>query len=53
MHSSTKFQAPTIAVYFFLSSCDKVNYKQEVCFLLYLLGQIVTRQNKTNSLELF
>ena len=32
MDSSTNFQAPPHAAYF-LSSCDKVYHKQEVCFL--------------------
>ena len=41
MDSSTNFQAPPHAAYF-LSSCDKVYHKQEVCFLLYFLGQIVS-----------
>jgi len=41
MDSSTIFQAPPKAAYF-LWSCDKVYHKQEVCFLLYFLGQIVS-----------
>jgi len=41
MDSSTNFQAPPQAVYL-LRSCDKVFHKQEVCFLLYFLGQIVS-----------
>ena len=41
MHSSAKFEDPPIFVVF-LCSCDKVYHKQEECFLLYLLGQIVT-----------
>jgi len=36
MHSSAKFLSPTFAV--FHCSCDKVYHKQEVRFLLYLLG---------------
>ena len=41
MHSSESFQAPPIYVVF-LCSCDKFYHKQDVRFLLYLLGQIVT-----------
>ena len=41
MHSSTNFQAPPNAVDFLLS-CDKVDHKQKVGFLLYLPGQLVT-----------
>ena len=41
MDSSYKFQAPPHAAYF-LWSCDKVYHKQEVWFLLYFLGQIVS-----------
>jgi len=41
MHSSTNFQTPPISVVF-LCSCDMIYNKQEVCFLLYLLGHIVT-----------
>ena len=41
MHSSTNFQAPPISVVFYCY-CDKFYHKQEVCFILYLLGQIVT-----------
>ena len=36
MHSSTKLQSLPIIVVF-LCSCDKVDHKQEVCSLLYLL----------------
>jgi len=41
MHSSTNFQAYPIIVGLYCL-CDKVYHKQEVHFLLYLLGQIVT-----------
>jgi len=41
MDSSTNFEAPPQAAYF-LWYCDKVYHKQEVCFLLYFLGQIVS-----------
>ena len=50
MHSSTNFQAPPIAVVF-LWSCDKVYHKQEICLLLYFLGQIVTWQYNPNLLD--
>ena len=40
MYSSTIVQAPPIYVVFY-RLCDKVYLKQEVRFLLYLLGQIV------------
>jgi len=40
-HSSVNVQAPPISVVF-LCPCDKVYHKQEVRFLLHLLGQIVT-----------
>jgi len=43
MDSSTICQASPHAAYF-LWSCDKVYHKQEVCFLLYFLGQIVIWQ---------
>ena len=48
--SSTHFQAPPQAAYF-LWSCDKVYHKQEVCFLLYFLGQIVSWQYNPNILD--
>jgi len=51
MHSSANFQAPPIFVVFYCS-CDKVHHKKEVCFLLYLLGQTVTRQYNPNSIGL-
>jgi len=41
MDSSTNCQAPPQAAYCLLS-CDKAYYKQEVCFLLHFLGQIVS-----------
>jgi len=50
MDSSTNFQAPPQAAYF-LWSCDKVYHKQEVCFLLYFLGQIVSWQYNPNLLD--
>jgi len=36
MQSSANFQSPPI----FFCSCEKVYHKQEVHFLLYILGQI-------------
>jgi len=42
MHNSANIQSPRISVVF-LCSCE-VYHKQEVWFLLYLLGQIVTWQ---------
>jgi len=50
MHSSTNVQAPPNEVDF-LWSLDKVNYKHEVGFLLYLLGQLVTWQYIPNPLD--
>jgi len=50
MDGSTSFQAPPQAAYF-LWYCDKVYHKQEVCFLVYLLGQIVSRQYNPNLLD--
>jgi len=50
MDSSENFQAPAQAAYF-LWSCDKVYHKQEVCFLLYFLGQIVSWQYTPNLLD--
>ena len=50
MDSSTNFQAPPRAAYF-LWSCDKVYHKQEVCFLLYFLGRIVSWQYNPNLLD--
>jgi len=41
MHSSANIQSPLISVVLFCSR-DRVYHKQEVQFLLYLLGQIVT-----------
>jgi len=43
MHNLAIFQSPPLSVVF-LCPCDKVYHKQEeqVCFLLYLIGQIVT-----------
>jgi len=51
IHSFASFQAPPISVVF-LSSYGKVYHKQEVCLLLYLLGQIVTWQYNPYLLEL-
>ena len=51
MDSSTNLHAPPHAAYF-LWSCDKVYHKQEVCFLLYFLGQIVSWQYNPNLLDL-
>jgi len=50
MDSSTNVQAPPQAAYF-LWYCDKANHKQEVCFLLYFLGQIVSWQYYPNILD--
>jgi len=50
VHSSVNFQYISIYVVFFCS-CDKVFYKQEVSFLFYLLGQIVTWQYNPNPLD--
>jgi len=41
MRGSANCKTPPISLVFFCL-CDKVYYKQEVPFLLYLLGQIVT-----------
>jgi len=41
MHGSAKLQYPPLSIRLFCS-CDNVHHKQEVCFRLYLLGQIVT-----------
>jgi len=40
-HISAKLQSSPLSVHAFCL-CDKVNHKQEVRFLLYLLGKIVT-----------
>ena len=50
MDSSTIFQAPPQAAYF-LWSYDKVYHKQEICFLLYFLGQIVSWHYNPNLLD--
>jgi len=50
MDSSTNFQAPPNAAYF-LWSCGKVYHNQEICFLLYFLGQIVSWQYNPNLLD--
>ena len=50
MVSFTIFPAPPLAAYF-LWSCDKVYHKQEVCFHLYFLGQIVSWQYNPNLLD--
>jgi len=44
MHSSSKLESSSIPVHFFCSF-DKVYHKRELCFLLYLLGKIFTRQS--------
>jgi len=44
MHHFSKFWSPPLSVLFFCL-CEKVYHKQEVRFLLYLLGQIVTWQS--------
>ena len=49
-NSSTNCQAPLQTAYF-LWSCDKVYHKQEVCFLLYFLSQIVSWQYNPNLLD--
>jgi len=50
MHCSTYFKyPPTFAELHCL--CDKVYHKQEVRFLLYVLGPIVTRQYIPNPLD--
>ena len=41
MHSSAKLQSTPLNVLLFCM-CDKYYHKQEVRFLLYLLGQIIT-----------
>jgi len=51
MDSSSNFQASP-QVEFFLWSNDKVYHKQEVCFLLYFQGQIVSWQYNPNLLDL-
>jgi len=50
MHSSAIFQAPPISVVFYCQ-CDKDYQTQEVSFLLYLLGQIVTWHYNSNPLD--
>jgi len=50
LHNSAKLQSPHSVLSF--RSCDKVNHKQDVCFRLYLLGQIVTWQSQPYSIEL-
>jgi len=42
MHVSAKVKSPPLLLHFMYFSWDKVYYKHEVRFLLYLLGQIVT-----------
>ena len=44
MHGSTNFKS-TLTFAEIHCLCDKVYHKQEVRFLLYLLGQIVTWQS--------
>jgi len=44
MLSSAKLKSPPISVLYFCS-CHKVDHKQEVRFILLLLGQIVTCHN--------
>ena len=43
-HSFSNLQSPLLSVLFFCS-CDKLDHKQEIRFLLYLLGQIVDGQS--------
>ena len=53
MHSSAKLQSPPLYIVF-LRACDQVYHRQEVLFLLYLVGQIVISQqivNITNLLD--
>ena len=50
MDNFTNFQAPPQEAYL-LWSCDKVYHKQEVCFLLYFLGQIISWQYNPNLLD--
>jgi len=50
IYSSAKLQSPSLAVIFFCS-CGKVYPKQEVRFLLYLLGQFVTWQSDVYTLD--
>ena len=50
MHGSENVQAPPILIVF-LSMCDKIYNTQEVWFLLYVLGQIVTWQYNPNLLD--
>jgi len=50
MHNSAYFQAPPTYVVI-LFSRDNVYHKQEVFFLLYLLGQIVTWPYNRNPLD--
>ena len=45
MHSSAKMQTPPITV-IFLCSCENVDHKQEACFVLCLICQIVTVMTK-------
>ena len=53
MHSSARLQFPPLFALSF-SSCDKVYHKQVVCFILFLLDQIVNLQiynNKPNPMD--
>ena len=50
MHGSKSFQSPSTFAEI-QCSCDRVYHKQEVRFLLYLLGQIITRQYIPNPLD--
>ena len=50
MHSSAKLQSLPLSVLSFCS-CNKVYHKPEKCFLLYLLGQVVTWHHNPNSLD--
>jgi len=50
LDNSTNFQPLPQAAYF-LWYCDKIYHKQEVCFLLYFLCQIVSWQYKPNLLD--
>jgi len=51
MHSSTILEFPPISVFSFCS-CEMVCQKQKVCFLLYLIDLLVTRQLEPLSIGL-
>ena len=50
LNGSTKFKSPPTFAEIHCS-CDNVYHKQEVRFLLYILGQIVTWQDIPNPLD--